>query len=99
MLLSPNNSETTRFEIAPGFSLYFHFGRGGGDLDDGEPVYAAPPVTTTAGNCRATDVSDPCEVQRTDPSVGRRLREDLAAEFPSGCHCYNCVLGRQLQLA
>lgn len=59
----------------------------------------APPLPPHAANL---SVSPGTRHRVTNPgpaSVGQRLREDLEAEFPAGCQCYNCVRGRQqLQL-
>lgn len=97
MLLSNHDGSAPALWIAPGFRLQLDLGIRGGDFGDGEPVFEAPPVTMT------TTAPKPVVRQRiTSPgptSIGRRLRQDLEAEFPLGCQCHNCLRGRNaLQL-
>ncbi|MEK7645398.1 MAG: hypothetical protein AAB391_03755 [Patescibacteria group bacterium] len=98
MLLSTQHGSAAVM-IAPGFLLILGLDGQGGDVGDGEPVYLAPPVTTTQGIRMAKGNDVPCSAQRIPPSVGRRLREELEAEFPLDCQCHNCLRGRNaLQL-
>lgn len=100
MLLMPgHNGLAGMFELAPGFFISLNPGSGRGDLDDGEPVFVAPPVTMTAGAYRRVATEVPCVAQRIPISPGRQLRKELEADFPAGCECHDCIRGRvQLQL-
>ncbi len=97
MLLSTHDGSAPTIEIAPGFRLQLDFGTRGGDFGDGEPVFEAPPVTMSAAT--SSSVVRHRVTNLAPVSVGRRLRQELEAEFPLGCQCHNCLRGRHaLQL-
>lgn len=97
MLLSAHDGSVPALWIAPGFRLQLDFGTRGGDFSDGEPVFEAPPVTMTAAT--SSLVVRHRVTNQVPVSVGRRLRQELEAEFPLGCQCHNCLRGRNaLQL-